>query len=51
MVINADFAKLIDDDRNPSAVIGGENTIQKCGFASAQKTGEHSNRNAGIVVR
>jgi hypothetical protein len=35
MMVNADRAKLVDDDGDPPAVVSGKNAIQKGGFTGA----------------
>ena len=37
MMIDADFAELVDDDGDAPAMIGGQDAIEKRGFAGAQK--------------
>ena len=50
MMIDADCAEFIDDDRDAPAMIGGQDAIEKCGFAGAQKPGEDGYRHAWIVA-
>ena len=49
MVIDADFAKLVNDDGNPTAVLRGQDTIQECCFAGAEKPGQDGYWNSFII--
>ena len=44
VAVNAQLAKLVDDDRNAPALGVGQNVAQQRGFATAQKTGDDGGR-------
>ena len=46
VVVDADFAELIDDDRVLLAVVLRQDAVQQCCLAGAKITGQHGNGNA-----
>jgi hypothetical protein len=38
MVIDTDFAKLVDNDGDTPAMVGGQDAIEERGFAGAEKS-------------
>jgi len=44
VIVDADFAELVDDDGVFLAVRLGKNAIEQCGLAGAEIAGEHRNR-------
>ena len=46
--VNIDRAEVIDQHRNPQAMIAMQNVVEERGFAGTKETGEHGNRDAII---
>jgi hypothetical protein len=49
MMIDANLAEFVDDDRNTTAVLSGQNTIQEGCFACAEKPGQDGYWNSFII--
>ena len=42
--VDVDLAHVVDDDGDPPAIAIGENVVEECGLACAQKSGQHGYR-------
>src|SRR5690606_10764702 len=51
IVVDADFAELIDDHRVALAVVFGENAVEEGSLAGTEIAGEHGDRNLGLCLR
>src|SRR5262245_53653432 len=49
MMIDADLAELVDDNRDAATVIRGQDTVQECRLSGAEKTGQNSHGYSLII--
>ena len=49
MVIDADFAELVDDHRDAPAVVGRQYSVKQRRLAGAEKTGKNGDGHSVIV--
>ena len=51
LAIDADLAELVDDQRDPPAVVLAQEVADQAGLAGAEKAREHGGRNFSVRVR
>ena len=49
MMVDADLAEFVDDDRHSTAVLSGQNSVQQRCFAGAEKSGQDGYWNSFII--
>lgn len=48
MMVNADLAKLVDNDRYTTAVLRRQDAVEQGRLSRAEKSGEYGHRHSGI---
>jgi hypothetical protein len=49
-VVHAHLAELVLDDRDPAAVLLGQDPVEQCGLARAQESGQYGDRHPGVMI-